>query len=107
MFVGNGNPNCFSLACLSAAEVQKAENHYKRKINSVLTDTSSAWAELFWVFPQASESMRESSKVSYLMVIRIYLTFVIIFVCLCSILGSVMACRGCACSQTIKMKQEG
>lgn len=50
MFVGSENPNCFSLACLSAAEIQKAETHYKRKTKSGLTDANS---ELFWVFPQA------------------------------------------------------
>jgi len=102
VFVSSGNPDCFSLACRSAAEVQKAENRYKRRISSGLTGSSSASAELFWVFPQAAESLRESSKVSYLMVGRIYLTFVLVF-----ILGSVIACHGCACSQSIKMKWEG
>lgn len=55
MFAGRGNPNCFSLACLSAAEIQKAENCYKRKINSGLR--SSALAELFWMLLQPAEGV--------------------------------------------------
>lgn len=88
-----------------AVEIQKTENHYKRKINSGLTETSSASAELFWVFPQAAGSVRQSDKVSHLMVVRIYLTFVSIFICSCTISGHVTACCGCVCSRSIKMKR--
>lgn len=107
MFVGSENPNCFSLACLSAAEMQKAETHYKRKTKSELTDANSASAELFWVFPQAAGSRRESGKVSYLTVIGIYLTLVLMFVYPCSTWGSVAVRCDCACSQSIKMNREG
>lgn len=91
--MGSENPNCFSLACLSAAEIQKAETHYKRKNKSGLTDANS---ELFWVFPQAAGSRRESGKVPYLTVIGIYLTLLLIFIYSCSSWGSAAVCCGCA-----------
>lgn len=101
VLVGPGNPSCCSLLCPSADTESRKPFHERNQqwINSHQQCPSR-------VILRVSSSCRASeSQASFLSCcFRICLTLVLIFISSCSILSRVMAHRGCASSQSIKVK---